>query len=146
MINVTSLKLPATMKNLDSMISYVLDKAKKFNLCDKKLLYKLRLVCEEVLVNIINYAYQDLNEVGYVEIACDIDTKDKKITLKFIDEGIAFNMLDYEDPDLTLPLSERKAGGLGIYIIKTIMDKIEYHREDGKNTLILIKSIANFIE
>jgi len=146
MINVTSLKVPATMKNLDSMINYVLDKVKKFDLYDKKLLYKLRLVCEEVLVNIINYAYQDFDRVGYIEIICNIYNQDKKIILKFIDEGIAFNILEYEDPDLTLPLSERKAGGLGIYIIKTIMDNIEYYRKDGKNILILTKSIANFME
>ncbi|WP_176714103.1 ATP-binding protein [Orenia metallireducens] len=142
----TSLKVPATMKNLDLMINYVLDKVKGFDLYDSTLLYKLRIVCEEALVNIINYAYQDFDKVGDIEIICNIYSQDKKIILKFIDEGIAFNILEYQDPDLTLPLSERKAGGLGIYIIKSIVDKIEYYREDGKNILILTKSIATFIE
>ena len=77
--------------------------------------YAIRLVSEEIIVNILNYAYPQQAE-GYLTL-CLWD-EDGEITLEFIDGGIPFNPLDKADPDISLPLEQREIGGLGIFLVR----------------------------
>jgi anti-sigma regulatory factor (Ser/Thr protein kinase) len=61
----------------------------------------------------------------------------------FCDSGIAFDPLAISEPDTSSALSERKIGGLGMFMVKKMMDSVDYCREDGKNILILTKSLEN---
>ena len=65
----------------------------------------------------------------------------RKIKLVFIDEGKAFDMLDRETPDLSVPIEERTIGGLGIHLVKTLMDDVSYIRNKNQNVLSIIKNI-----
>ncbi|MFW5972138.1 MAG: ATP-binding protein [Bacillota bacterium] len=132
------IQLPAVMGNLDQMIQFVLDGFQEYDYEDKEQFTgKLRLACEEALVNIINYAYGD--NMGEVEIIYNFYPDNSEFEVKIIDKGIPFNPLESDTPDIDLPMEEREIGGLGIFMIKEIMDEVRYKREDGKNNLILIK-------
>ncbi|MGM0414695.1 MAG: ATP-binding protein [Bacillota bacterium] len=132
------LKVPAVKKNLDKMIDFVTDGLNELDIKEKdKYISKIRLACEEALVNIISYAYEE--EIGQVEIAYSYNEANNEFKIELTDAGTAFNPLEKPDPDTSLPLEEREIGGLGIFMIKKIMDKVSYKREDGKNTLKMIK-------
>ena len=102
-----------------------------------ELQFKLRLCIEEVVENIVNYAYDGGD--GWVEVGTQLNGDILTITLK--DEGIPFNPLEKEDPDITLSAEERQIGGLGIFLCKQMMDKLEYERIGGCNVFKMIKCI-----
>lgn len=65
------------------------------------------------------------------------------VVLVFIDQGIPYNPLENKDPDITLNLEEREIGGLGIYMVKKIMDEVSYEYMDGQNILRMRKSLSS---
>jgi len=125
------------MDNLEEMIQFILLETKTI-VDSGKIDYQLRLVSEEALINIINYAYD--KERGELKIDCETLNNDT-IFIEISDTGTAFDPLQKEDPDITLPVEERRVGGLGIFIIKNIMDTVDYKREGGKNILTLTKKL-----
>ncbi len=100
------------------------------------LVYRLNLALEEALANIIAYGYDDKNH-HEIEIELVKATGDLTITIK--DDGHEYNPTLKADPDVSLPAEEREIGGLGIFLIKKIMDKVEYQRKENRNHLILTK-------
>ena len=94
------------------------------------------VACEEIFTNICSYAYQKDNEE--MMISYEI-TNDEAIQITFIDSGIAFNPLEYKEPDISQSADERKIGGLGIFIVKNSMDELNYSRIDGKNIFTIKK-------
>lgn len=96
----------------------------------------IRLVAEELVVNVVDYAYPDgCNDYLDVEIMRD----DNSITLCFRDGGVPFNPLAKETPDTSLPLEERRIGGLGILMVIKKMDSVEYAYNNGENVLTVTK-------
>lgn len=91
---------------------------------------------EEILVNIISYGYEDGRDH---EIRIELSCKEGKITAAFTDDGKPFNILEMETPDITAPADDRPIGGLGIHLTRSMMDEVNYKREEGKNVLILRK-------
>lgn len=104
----------------------------------KELAMKINLVIEEALSNIIFYAFND-NDKHEISIAVSMDKKDLEITFK--DYGIPFNPLSQQKPDINLPAEKRPIGGLGIFLISQVMDKMHYSRKNDQNILVLNKSI-----
>ena len=98
---------------------------------------QIHLAVEEIFVNIVQYAYKD--KVGICTIT--IDDNEDNIDFVFEDNGIQFNPLEKELPDVTLPSDKREIGGLGIFLIEKTMDKIEYKYENGKNILKISKKL-----
>ena len=100
--------------------------------------YKLRLVMEEILTNTISYSFKD-NRPHDIQIKtnCYVD----KVVIEFLDDGIEFNPLAVPEPK-DVPLEERKPGGIGIYLVKMLMDTFEYKRTNGKNILTISKKIT----
>lgn len=97
---------------------------------------EIKLAIEEVVTNIILYAYPDTQEE---DIRIDLSYDKGKLEIILTDNGIAFNPLEREEPDLTLSLDDRPIGGLGIYLAKQLMTVVRYNRSAGKNILIMIK-------
>ncbi len=93
-------------------------------------------VCaEEIFVNIAAYAYPD----GAGDVVLRLEATDGGFTMTFTDTGIPFDPLEKEDPDVTLSAEERDVGGLGIFMVKRMMDRVDYRRENGRNRLTLEK-------
>ena len=106
---------------------------------DKELLPTMDIAVEEIFVNIASYAYEDLPDAHkYADITVDTDKKGGAKII-FEDEGVEYNPLLRNDPDLTLPAQDRKIGGLGIYMVKMSMDKVDYERIGGRNVLTIMK-------
>jgi len=106
----------------------------------KKEFGALRLVCEELVVNVVDYAYPK-NAEGYMDI--EIEREDDLIVIRFKDGGTPFNPLKREMPDITLPLEERRIGGLGIFLTVKKMDEVSYDYVNNENVLTIKKKISN---
>lgn len=98
--------------------------------------HQLTLAVEEVCANLIIHSH---NCNGLDQIKLEVQETPEKLIFEITDKGKAFNLLDYEVPDLKKVVSEKRKGGLGIILVKTIMDEIEFESNKGKNTCRLIK-------
>jgi len=98
----------------------------------------VNLSLEEAVSNIIFYAWSDSKEHL---IDLKIKYYEKALTIILSDDGKPFDPTTREEPDINLPIEERPIGGLGIHLIKRLMDGITYTRKEDKNQLTLIKNI-----
>ncbi|MCE2431439.1 MAG: ATP-binding protein [Candidatus Latescibacteria bacterium] len=101
------------------------------------LVYQVDLVLEELIVNTVNYGYDD---DARHEIEVTLISDEDVFTVEIIDDGHAFNPLeDAPEPDLDLGIEDRPIGGLGIHLMRVMMDDVHYRREQNKNHLTLVK-------
>ena len=100
---------------------------------------QLNLALDETITNIIAYAYDD---AGEHEITVRISVVAGALTAEVIDDGREFDPLLVAAPDPAAPLAERRVGGLGIHLVRRLMDDIRYRREGARNHLVLAKRIA----
>ena len=107
---------------------------------EKHLAHKLRLAVEEAVVNVVDYAYPAGIE-GDIEIRFLSDGETLKTVI--IDSGVAFDPTAKEKADTSLSIEDRQIGGLGILLVRELMDSINYERADGQNFLTLIKKIKH---
>lgn len=98
----------------------------------------LNLVMEEMVSNVIFYAYPEGTEAD-IELLAKSD--DRELTFVISDQGREFDPTAMEDNDLNVNPAERDLGGMGIFIVKNIMNKVTYQRLDGKNLLTMTKGI-----
>jgi len=130
MTTVSKIALPAILENLYPLIASVRDAAKSLAVGPGRIL-DVELALEEALVNIINHAYKGQTP-GQIEVICIIDGKES-LTIEIIDSGMPFNVLSAPQPDLTLDVSEREPGGLGVHLMKQLVDNVTYRREGDRN-------------
>jgi sigma-B regulation protein RsbU (phosphoserine phosphatase) len=133
-----SITLPAAAEQLGALIGFIgkeLDEAA----CPEKSRGQIELAAEEIFVNIARYAYKG---EGEVLVSCGIGRLEGKntLTLSFADRGGPFNPLEHEDPDINIPLEQREPGGLGVLIVKRIMDTVIYNYDGTMNRLTITKS------
>ena len=105
---------------------------------DPGLAMNLNLALEEAATNVIMYAYPEGTE-GLVELEIVPDTD--RLTFILSDSGKAFDPTAAPDPDISASAEDRPIGGLGIHLVRRIMDGVEYERKDGKNILTMIKNL-----
>jgi phosphoserine phosphatase RsbU/P len=101
-------------------------------------LHDVRLSLEEIVVNIIHYAYEDTREH---EITVRMLMKEGELVLEVRDDGRPFNPLDVPPPNLDETVEERQVGGLGIFLSRRLMDSVEYRREGAENILTMRKRL-----
>lgn len=107
--------------------------------CPEEIRTEVLISVEEIYVNIAHYAYQGKPGEATVQMEVTQNPRVCKVVLK--DRGVPYNPLEKEDPDLDLSAEEREIGGLGIYMVKQYMDRMEYRYEDGYNILTMEKDI-----
>ena len=100
------------------------------------LVFNLNLVLEEAVSNVIFYAYP---QEEHQEIILTAKKTDKNLIFVLTDSGKEFDPTKAPDADITLSAEDRQIGGLGIFLIRQIMNKVEYQRIEGKNVLTLGK-------
>jgi anti-sigma regulatory factor (Ser/Thr protein kinase) len=100
--------------------------------------FNLNLVLEEAVSNVILYAYgkEEQKEISLVAQSCD-----NNLVFVLTDSGTEFDPTKVPDADITLSAEEREIGGLGIFLIRQIMNTVEYQRIDGKNVLTMRKQL-----
>ncbi len=134
MNNSLHIELPARIENLEKFSEQVLECAKNAGVDQKKLMH-ISIALEEVIVNIINYSYVDAE--GKITIECSTESKNRFI-ITIIDSGTPFDITTSSTPDLTSDIDDRAVGGLGIHLVKEMMDEVHYHHENKQNILQLI--------
>lgn len=120
----------AELQRLNQLVS---DFAESHGL-PSELVFRLTLVLEEIITNVISYGYEDEMEH---EISVRLSWEDPDMKIEVEDDGRPFNPLEAPPPDMVKPLAERPVGGLGIHLVREMMDKLEYRRENDKNLLVL---------
>ena len=128
-------KLFIRIKNRISEIAHVSQQLKHYarrHQLPQKAVNKIDLALDEILNNVINYSYDDLDEH---EIQVQIMLQNDQIIITVRDDGRKFNPLDVPSDDTISPLQERPIGGLGIHLFKNVMDEVEYSYEKNQNCL-----------
>ena len=132
------LTIEASVDNLSKVLAF-LDEHLENAGCSMKSRMQIDLAVEELFVNIAHYAYGKGR--GNATVCLEISRDPAEAVITFIDQGVAYNPLTKEDPDVSLPLGERQIGGLGIFISKKVMDHIAYKYKDGRNILRISKRL-----
>ena len=103
------------------------------------LVFKVNLALEEIVINVMNYAHDG----GLHEIEVNLTSDDTALTIEVVDDGRPFDPLhDAPEPDVDAELEDRHIGGLGIHLVRTMMDDVQYRREQGKNHLTMVTSLV----
>ncbi len=127
------MEFTASLDHLFEMLTFVREEGKRQGV-DEALAKKMELACEEALVNIISYAFA--SHKGTIEMICARHNQRFEVIIR--DSGKPFNPIESEiDPQLDLPPEERQIGGLGIYLIRSIIDESSYQRIENENILRL---------
>ena len=131
-----ALRIPAELNRMDVVLSFVGSLADAHGVTPQ-VRTQLRMAMEELYVNVAHYAYPTGG--GWVEIRGSVE--DGVATFAIIDAGEPFDPLAKPDPDVTLSGEEREIGGLGIYMVKSMMDEVKYEYRDGCNQLTIRKRL-----
>ncbi len=134
----TVLKLKNDLNEIERLANSVLAFGDENKLKDN-IIWEIRLALEEIVTNIISYGYED--KENHI-IVVSIDTGEKDITISIKDDGIPYNILEHPKPDLEIPFEDRDIGGMGIYMVREIMDEVNYKRVDNMNQLVMRRSLS----
>ena len=127
------LVLKNEISEINKLAVFIEELGEELNLAPD-LVFNLNLVLEEAVSNVILYAYPKEEQQ---EIVLTAKMSDKNLIFVLTDAGKEFDPTQAPDADVTLSAEERQIGGLGIFLIRQIMNKVEYQRIDGKNILTL---------
>ena len=133
-----TLEVPAEntqIHNVNEFLHAELDR----RLCPKRVQSQLDLVVEELFVNVCRYAYADSGTTGMVKVQRTYSADPPCVKVKLIDEGVAFNPLEKPDVDLPTSVDDMTIGGLGLFMVKQLVDDIRYERLDDSNVVTIIK-------
>lgn len=150
----------AKMESINKVTAFVEEQLEKVD-CPIKTMMQIDIAIDEIMSNIIKYAYKDVcknehkdrkeeckEKISIEKISVEVlygktDNNTRYVNIKFKDRGIPYNPLETEEsePDISLSAEEREIGGLGIFIVKKSMDGMEYSYENGENVLTIHKVI-----
>jgi serine/threonine-protein kinase RsbW len=133
-----SFELKSSLSELDNLCLNLETLGEKIGL-SKKLVFEINLALDELFTNIISYGFSDEDEHT---IKVTITPQNDEICLCIEDDGIPFNPIEFDTPDVACSVENCKVGGLGIHIIRKLMDDICYQRCGDKNILTLKKNLA----
>jgi len=133
------MKVKSTTENLAVIRAFVEEKASQSGI-DKNVIEKIVLAVDEASTNIIKHAY---NYDASTEFVVRVLISKEEFKVLLTDHGKSFDPNQIADPDMPTYLKQRRVGGLGLHLMRHLMDKVEYHQLAGDgNQLILTKKIA----
>ena len=133
-----TLSFSTTFDILDDIRTFVGDQAREAGFNAKEV-YSIQLATDEAASNVIEHAYDGKGNEKF-EVSCEF-RKDRLI-VTLLDHGTAFDPSRVEEPDLKADLLDRKIGGLGIYLMRKLMDEVRYESTQAGNLLTLVKRKA----
>ncbi|MDR2856105.1 MAG: ATP-binding protein [Methanomicrobiales archaeon] len=125
--------IEAKLENIETVLNFVNARIEN---CPPRIKTQIGIVVDEILSNISHYAYHPA--VGFVVVRISLDSE---ITIEFEDSGIAYDPISAKDPDITLSAEERDIGGLGLFMVKNLMDSVEYRRDGDYNVFTVKKRV-----
>lgn len=134
------LTIAATVENIDTVTDFVNEQLEAYD-CPMKAQLQIAVAIDELFSNIAHYAYNP--DVGQATVRVEVVENPLSVIITFIDNGIPYDPLKKEDPDITLSAEERDIGGLGIYMVKKTMDAVSYEYKDGCNILTIKKDLTS---
>ncbi|MEA3210197.1 MAG: serine/threonine-protein kinase RsbW [Chthoniobacter sp.] len=132
-----TVRLPADVKEIERLNRLVRQFGELHEL-PLRTLYGMNLALDEAVTNVILYGFD--NPAGQ-EVKVCVEVADSEVRGEVTDAGREFNPLTVPPPNLAAPLEERELGGLGIHLLRSLMDKVTYRRENAKNVLTMSKRI-----
>lgn len=133
-MNEFAVEKTALPENIETLSVFSEEKLRGMNFPENKI-FELLMALDEAITNIVMYAYE--GEKGSIEIR--IRPEDEFVAVELIDSGKAFDPTMQPEPNLEVPIEERRIGGMGIAIVKRFTEDIKYYRKNGKNHFIIKK-------
>ncbi|PKN19033.1 MAG: ATP-binding protein [Deltaproteobacteria bacterium HGW-Deltaproteobacteria-6] len=126
-------QMPARVESLHELLTFIRTEAEKRGFSESAL-NRIELVVEEALVNVFVHGYA--RDQGEVEIRCLV-SDDPSLTIEIRDAGVSFDPLSLAAPDVESDLTKRRIGGMGVFFIRKMTDKVAYRREGDSNVLTM---------
>lgn len=131
-----SITVQASTKHLAEVRDFVAKHASEFGF-KKQDVADIRLAVDEAYTNIIKHAY---NNDEHKSVDIELGYNSSKFWISLLDTGNAFDPKSYSKPDVRRKIKEKKRGGVGVYLIKKLMDNVEYHSEGSVNEIRMYKN------
>lgn len=128
----------AETKHLDQVLAFIDQQLAEYD-CPSKIQSQIDVASEEIFVNIAQYAYE--NRIGNAGIQVEVEQEPLQVAITFTDQGVPYDPLQRQNPDLSLSAEERPMGGLGIFLMRQSMDDVSYEYREGKNILTIKKKL-----
>lgn len=135
--NIQSLSVEASTKHLAEVRSFVAAHAEQIGL-DQKDVSEIRLAVDEAYTNIIKHAY---NNNASMKVNIEIGSDKDQLWISLTDEGKSFDPNTYHEPDLMKRIKEKRRGGMGVYLIRKLMDQVQYNRKGRTNEIRMVKNL-----
>jgi anti-sigma regulatory factor (Ser/Thr protein kinase) len=132
-----TLELDAEIESLATADKAVGDFAESMSWPDEAT-FKVKLVLEEILMNVISYGGDSSHKP---RITLHLSQQNDLLSMEISDDGIAYDPLTAPPPDLESELDDRPIGGLGVHLVRELMDSVSYKFEDGRNHLLVTKAL-----
>ena len=130
--------IEAKIDNIPLLTDKIDDQLSVWN-CPLKIQHQIDVAVDEIVTNVAQYAYYP--ETGMITVQMDMPEDGRMVQITFMDSGVAYNPLAGREPDVTLPAEVRPIGGLGVFMVKKLMDDVTYEYRDGSNILRIYKKI-----
>ena len=134
------LTINATVENIPEVTAFVDEQLEALD-CPIKAQMQIDIAIDELFGNIAHYAYNP--EIGQATVRVEVVEEPLSVVITFIDNGVPYDPLAKEDPDITLSAEEREVGGLGIFMVKKMASDISYAYEDESNVLTVTIAIGS---
>jgi anti-sigma regulatory factor (Ser/Thr protein kinase) len=132
------LRVKAVLENVSAAMDFVTQAARAVG-CEEQALNQILLGVDEVCANVVDHAYKGM-EQGDMEVSWCLEGQDFVVSVR--DWGRSFDPNSIEDPDVDAPLEERSLGGLGLFLVRQVMDRAEYSSDPGRgNQWTLVKRL-----
>lgn len=131
--------VPAKLEQLDSVLSFVDSELHQAG-CEETVKTQIMVAVEEIFTNISQYAYP--KQEGRVTVQLQIIESSAIAQIEIIDQGVPYDPLERQDPNITLSVEKRDIGGLGIFMVKQMMDEVSYRYENKSNILTIRKALS----
>ncbi len=133
---IKELTVEAIMDNMDEVLGFVDGELESFNY-PPRIQLPIDVAVEELYTNIASYSY--IPETGPATVRVEVKEEPLTVIITFVDNGVPYDPLAKEDPDLDVEVEDRRVGGFGIFMVKNSMDSIRYEYKDGQNILTIEK-------
>jgi len=132
---VVVIRLRNRLEDLARLEESLRDHASSLGIPEREIL-SVNLALEELITNVISHGHDD--ELEH-EISIEVDVVERDLKIAIRDDGRPFDPLEAEQPDIDQPLHKRKIGGLGLLLVRNLVDELSYERVDGMNLTTLLK-------